>query len=235
MAQGIRRFASTGGPWGSAGPADFSGGSCESCGLLAEADHRIANHLAMLGGYLRLRAAEIGRQDDVPSRESVRLTIETAILQIDAVSRLHRALATHGSRAAADLSAHLHDICSPFASGVFGPIALVEDFPPTCLVSADQVLPLTQIVAEVLTNAVKHAHRGGAPGGIMVRCARQDEGLVIEVIDSGPGLPPGFDPDTNGGLGFRLLRGLARQLRGEMSFRSTDLGVRFTLVLPPRD
>lgn len=209
--------------------------TCESCEAMAEADHRIANHLAMLGGLIRLRAADAARQAGEPSRDSVRLMLEGLGLQIDAISRLHRMLANHGSAAPANLSAHLHEICAPFASGVFGPILLVEDLSPDCMAPADQILPLTQMVAEVLTNAVKHACDDGGPGGILilVRCRRDESGLSIEVADSGTGLPPAFDPEAHGGLGFRLLRALSKQVGGTMTFESTTGGLRFRLTLPP--
>nr|QQZ49959.1 hypothetical protein JKL49_25250 [Phenylobacterium glaciei] len=78
---------------------------CEDCSLLVEADHRIANHLAMLGGYVRLKAAGVSGEG--------RLLLETIGAQVDAVSRLHRALATHGQHGAVDLSEHLRAICAP--------------------------------------------------------------------------------------------------------------------------
>jgi hypothetical protein len=35
--------------------------TCFGCEKMVEADHRIANHLAMLGSYLRLKGLEITR------------------------------------------------------------------------------------------------------------------------------------------------------------------------------
>jgi two-component sensor histidine kinase len=215
--------------------APFTGiGGSDVEGLfLAEADHRIANHLALLTGYVRLKAADLARQSAAPSRDSVHLLLEGVGAQIDAVSRLHRRLAADGSRASADLGEHLHVICASFASGLSGAITLIEDLPFGCAVRSDQVLPLTQIVAEVVTNALKHAHPGGEAGAILVRCRKDDMGAaLIEIIDDGAGLPETFNPQTDGGLGFRLLQALGRKLGALIAFESTKPGLRFRLTLP---
>jgi two-component sensor histidine kinase len=201
--------------------------------LLAEADHRIANHLALLTGYMRLKAADLAGQAAEPSRDSVGLLLASVSGQINAVARLHRCLAADQRPTSADLSEQLHEICAPFASSLCGAARFVEDFPPGCVVRPEQLLPLSRIVAEVITNALKHAHADGEAGAILARCRNDDTGAVlIEVIDDGAGLPETFDPETDGGLGFRLLRALGKQLGALITFDSGDHGLRFRLTLP---
>jgi two-component sensor histidine kinase len=215
--------------------AALSGEPCRS----AEADHRIANHLALLSAYVRLKATDLASQPAEPSRASVRLVLDGVCAQIGAISRLHRSLAAEGEGASADLAEHLHGICIPFMSGLCGQIELIEDFRPGCVVRPDQILPLTQIVVEVVTNAVKHAHVPGEPGAILARCRQGDDGAVlVEIIDDGAGLPEAFDPRVHGGLGFRLLRALGRRLGARIAFESAGRGTRrpgthFRLTLPP--
>lgn len=202
--------------------------------FLAEADHRIANHLALLRGYVRLKATELARHAGQPSRESVLLLLEGVGTQIDAVGRLHRSLAGEGQPASNDVGEMLRELCAPFASGRFGPIDVVEDCAPGCRVAAEEMLPLTHIVSEVIANAAKHGQSPNRTGSIRVRCRTGDAGSVlVEVIDDGPGLPDGFDPRTGGGLGFRLLRSLGRQIGALIAFHSTAQGLRFRLILPP--
>ena len=206
---------------------------CDRCSCLEEADHRIANHLALLNSYVRLQAADLTRQGAAPSRDSVRLLLTGVGVQIDSVARLHRSLAAHGQHQSADLSEHLHAVCAPFAFGLSGGCEIIEDFRDGCIVRPDQVLPLTQIVAEVITNAVKHAHADGGTGSILARCRKDAAGaVVVEVIDDGAGLPEAFDPKTDGGLGFRLLRALGKQLGARIAFESNSPGLRFRLMLP---
>jgi two-component sensor histidine kinase len=203
---------------------------CGSCDRVEEADHRIANHLALVMGYLRLKGRELADHNLQPTGDEVRLLLESVAAQIGAVARLHRSLAVSGNEGLADLGEHLQEICEPFRSSLSGDIQIFEDFPAGCIVPPDQILPLTQIVAEVMTNAVKHAYPAGRPGPILVRCARLQDGTIeIDITDQGRGLPPTFNPKTDGGLGFRLMRALGRQLGAQLDFTSSAIGTRFHL------
>lgn len=212
------------------------GGVCDDCRLLEEANHRIANHLSMLAAFARLKAAEMARQPSVdPTGEAVQLLIESIRTQIEAVARLHRSMAANGRRASADLSEHLHDVCAPLASLLAGRIELIEDFAPGCRAPADQILPLTQIVSEAITNAVKHAYQAGQAGTILVRSVRpQLGGIVIEVADDGPGLSPAVDVASGGGLGLRLMRALGQQLGARVEFMSQGGGLTVRVTVPPQ-
>ena len=209
--------------------------TCSDCGLQKEADHRIANHLALLTSYVHLRSTELGARTEQPSRDHIRLLLANIEAQISAVSRLHRSLAVSGRRST-NLAVHLHDICAPLTEGLIGKTVLTEDFAKDCDIQAQQVLPVIQIIAEVVTNAAKHAGTTGEAGRIVVRCRKSDAGaVVIEVIDNGPGFPAGFDPYATGGLGFRLVKALASQLGAGISFKTAtapERGLTFKLDLP---
>jgi len=132
-----------------------------------------------------------------------------------------------------DLGGHLHAVCASFRSGRLGQVVVVEDFAPGCEVREGQLLPIGQIVFEVLTNAVRHAGRAGRPFVVAIRCGQDEAGAVFaEVVDEGPGFPEGFDPLTDGGLGLRFVRLLAENLGARIAFDSSKLGVRFRLTLP---
>jgi two-component sensor histidine kinase len=210
-------------------------GACDQCHIVEEADHRIANHLALLAGIVRLKAIDVARQDGAPTRESVQILLENLRAQIDAVAGLHRSFAIGGRGVSADLSAHLHDICAPLAAVLGDRIELVEDFAPGRQVEADQILPLTQIVAEAVTNAIKHACPPGRRSRITITSRGDATGVwTVEVQDQGPGLPAGFDPLHDGALGSRLMRALAKQLDARIAFVSDGHGLRVRLTLPPR-
>jgi two-component sensor histidine kinase len=206
---------------------------CEGCCLLAEADHRIANHLQMLNANMRLKASDLARQPAAPSQAAVGLLLVGFAAQLEAVAGLHRALSARTPATSVDLGGHLREICAPFASGLFGEVAIAQDFPAGCAVRPDQLLPLTQVFSEVLTNAIKHGRDTEAPVVISARCGWNSVGdVTVEIADQGPGLPEGFDPMADGGLGFRLIRALVAQLGARMQFKSSHRGARFRLTLP---
>ncbi len=206
---------------------------CVECSLMQEADHRIANHLTLLAGYVRLKAADAAKQSEEPTRASANLLLRSVEIQIDAVAHLHRSLATDQRRVSADLSEYLHEICDLMRSTLSNSVEIIESLQPGCVVRLDEILPLTQIVSEVVTNAVKYAHTGGDAGTILLRCAMDDKGaLMIEVIDDGAGLPETFDPKIDGGLGFRLVRALGERMGALTAFETTSDGLCFRLTLP---
>ncbi len=134
-----------------------------------------------------------------------------------------------------DIGQHLRDLCAALStsSSRAGRFALSLYTDDVCLVRPDQVAAIALIVAEAVTNAIKHAHPTGIAGAIEVRCARAVGGaVVIDVIDDGVGLPEGFDPDADGGHGFEVMRSLSRQLGAKLRFTSTSLGLRVRLRSP---
>ncbi|WP_233586579.1 sensor histidine kinase [Caulobacter sp. 602-1] len=211
-------------------------GLCDECNLIAEADHRIANHLSLLAGFVRLKALDLARQplESVePASEAVQMLLENIRAQIEAVARLHRSFARGGSGASADLSEHLHEICGALGSIFSGRIEVVEDLAAGCRIMPDQALPLAQIIAEVITNAIKHAYPPDETGRVLVRSRKDPQGsIVIEVADDGPGLSDTFNAATDGGLGFRLIRELGKQIGAALDFDSSRSGLMFRLRLP---
>ncbi|MDQ1598808.1 MAG: hypothetical protein QOD68_282 [Actinomycetota bacterium] len=100
---------------------------------------------------------------------------------------------------------------------------------------------LERILAPVLGNAVRYAvHR------ITVTATRRTPGVVISIIDDGPGVAEDFwgqvfepgqraDPDdghAGAGLGLALARRLARASGGDLVLRGPGPGAEFEITLP---
>jgi two-component sensor histidine kinase len=95
------------------------------------------------------------------------------------------------------------------------------------------VQPLTLILCEILTNAMKYAHPAGVPVKMVVACESKSDGtLILSIADDGVGLPEGFDPRTGGGIGFQIIRALASEIGAVLDVQSDTLGVTFTLTVP---
>jgi two-component sensor histidine kinase len=68
---------------------------------------------------------------------------------------------------------------------------------------------------------------------VHVHCETASNGsFLVAVTDDGVGFPENFDPATDGGLGFALMRALANGLNAELQFEHDSLGVRARLVKP---
>ena len=205
---------------------------CGRCAVVEEADHRIANHLALLAGSVRLKAATLGQDVGPLPRSDVRLMLDGLVAQIDTIAGLHRSMAM-GGRGATHIQTLLHDMCRDLAGTFPERLQLIEDLPCDALIAGSHVPALSQIVAEVITNAAKHAGQDGRAGRIVVRSSVTPVGgMVIEIEDDGPGLSADFDPASHNGLGFRLIRALGRKLGATISFEDASPGLRVRLELP---
>lgn len=191
---------------------------------LDEAEHRIANHLALIAGLVRLRAADLARPEATAIDAQDILFRLSA--QIDAVAALHRTLVgSPGSEM--ELGDYLGAMLRPLAralamTDVSMFVAKGLRLPP------DMLLPIGQIVAETVTNAVKH---GGTTPAVAVHAWRWKTTLSLTVEDRGEGL--GGDPATvSGGAGFQLVHTLVDRLGGAAAFEDARPGLRFRLTLP---
>lgn len=77
------------------------------------------------------------------------------------------------------------------------------------------VLVPNLILQPLVENAIRHGiSKSSTAGTIEVRAQSRDGKLVLEVADDGPGLPAGWDPDRDSGLGLRNTRARLEHLYG---------------------
>lgn len=201
--------------------------------LAAEANHRIANSLAMIASLVRTQGAAISDTRRMEDRD-FRLILEEIGGRIDTVARLHRLQANVGQDATVNLADYLRDIAGATVSALSfaGDAELRFNTKPSCLVTAQSALSLGLIVGELVTNSVKYAHPTGIAGVIQISCHGGPSGIVVEVSDDGVGLPEGLNPRECNHLGLRLAHLLADQLHAEIFFASTPLGLVVTVHIP---
>ncbi|PWB92717.1 sensor histidine kinase [Methylosinus sporium] len=85
------------------------------------------------------------------------------------------------------------------------------------------------VYVEAVANAMKHAFPDGAHGEVQARLSRIGDRLELTVADNGCG----FDPaKVAKGDGLQLMRGLARQLKGQVFFERLPQGALVRLDFP---
>jgi signal transduction histidine kinase len=109
---------------------------------------------------------------------------------------------------------------------------------PADLAVVGDPLAIERIVANLLTNAVRH----GAPP-IRLSAVRKDTSVRVFVEDSGSGVPDDLkerlfdrfartDAGIGSGLGLAIARAYAHAAGGELFYRGGTPGARFELILP---
>jgi two-component sensor histidine kinase len=203
--------------------------------LVAEANHRIANSLALLAGLVRMQALAIGRVSRPHSNAEIRLLFDGVAARLATIGQLHRLLSAMPAEGAIVLNAHLREVCANLATAFsceFRPIR-IEHQGRDCLVLTQYVQPITLIVCEILTNAMKYAHPSNVSVRLTLRCeSRAEDTLALTLADDGVGLPEGFDIEKDGGIGFQIIRALAAEIGATLEIQSDNLGVTFHLSVP---
>jgi two-component sensor histidine kinase len=168
-----------------------------------EADHRIANNLGLIVSLLRLRARTVSEQTGAIDRAEVRVLLDDIAARVETVAQL-----SHSYRnALVDVRGYLRELCGSLTKSL-SPDSRVHVSYRTadiCVLPPDRVLTLGLLASELITNSVKYAHPTGLPVQIEVVCRQAAGELIIEIADDGIGLPEGFDPTVDGGLGFRVV------------------------------
>ena len=202
--------------------------------VLSEINHRISNNLALLASTVSMRAASFSRHKEPIDGHQVAAALHEITARIAIVGHMHRLLSARPEADRAGFGAHLRELCRLFISALAAPDQweLIDGGTSDCPVSADHFLPLSLIVTEVVTNALKYAHPAGVPGKLTIGCRRELDGtVVIEVGDDGVGFPEGFEFAAGGGIGSRTIHVLAQQIDAEISFDSRPIGLQFELRL----
>jgi PAS domain S-box-containing protein len=191
--------------------------------LLKEVHHRVKNNLQIISSLLFL-------QKDAITDPALQDSLEESRNRIASMALIHEELYRSGDLAKVDIKDYLERLAPKVVHSLRGQksVGFALDL-IQCLVPVDKAIPIGLIVNELLTNAVKHGLAGRNAGNIRVTLDRQDNLVRLVVEDDGPGLPPGFHPDTVRSLGMQLVVQLTRQLRGALSFGSGGQGAFFRL------
>ena len=182
---------------------------------LREIHHRVKNNLQVVSSLLSLQAQRT-RDPEVQAafRESQGRLRSMAVVhemlyhEPDGTfdfARFTRALAEHlfvayGVAPALEIDAD--------------PVALAEE----------AVTPCALMVNELLSNCLKHAFPE-RPGRVRVELRKgPDDDVLLRVRDDGRGLDPAAIPSRPDSLGLTLVRGLARQLGGDLEVEAVPAG-----------
>jgi two-component sensor histidine kinase len=199
--------------------------------LTFEANHRIANNLSNLSAVVRLQRNLIATQARLYTPDDVCALLDDISARIEVVARLQKLIAGGLSTRAILVGDYLRSICEMI--GAMSPDARIDfAINQTHIGTVEPQLAqyVGLITAELLTNAIKYAHPTGLPVAIQVSYEMHDaRAFWVEVSDDGVGFPENFDPVTDGGLGFQLMRSTANALKAELQFESSALGLRARL------
>jgi two-component sensor histidine kinase len=189
--------------------------------LLRELTHGVANNFAAIAALIHTARESISGEDS-----KARSVLDDAIEQVKVMARVHRRLRASGHDVSLDSRVFIHELCddlkASIARGRPTSIECMADSRPLCM---DDAVSLGLIINELVTNAIKHAFSDRRAGHIRVGFEVDDEKWCLSVEDDGDG----FNDRRKAGMGLDLVRGLSRQLGGELQVKSSKAGSTFRL------
>lgn len=199
-----------------------------------ESNHRIANNLALVSSLVRMKANAVLRRGDELDAEEAAAMLREVAQRIEGVSKLHRLLASGPANDHVHAGPFLAEVCDGVAGSFSSHHEITfHDRSEAMALAPERLNALGLFLAESLTNAFKYSHPAGAPGRIDVTfTTTRDDGLHLAVQDDGIGLPEGFDPQKDGGLGLRIMRSLSEQLGGALLIKSNPFGLQVGVQAP---
>lgn len=188
--------------------------------LFNELNHRVKNNMQMLQSLLNMAEQRSG---NVEARQILREAGNRVAAMAAAQQVLYGTVNSTHFIAADFLRAVGETIRQTFSNE-----ANIEYETDDAELSNDSAMPLALVLNELLTNAIKHGSADGT-GTICVGLRRENEVFRIFVEDNGRG----FDLSEvhNRSSGLKLVQGLARQLRGELTVTTepkTCCSIRFS-------
>ncbi|CCH53572.1 signal transduction histidine kinase [Fibrisoma limi BUZ 3] len=194
--------------------------------MLKEIHHRVKNNLQVVSSLLNA-------QSDYLNDPQALTAIQDSRNRVHAMALIHQKLYQSNSLALVDMREYIDEIVD----------YLMESFDRRESVSAvlnvaalqfdvSLATPIGLIINEAVTNSLKYAFPHGS-GLITIELRGiQDQAYGLTISDNGVGMPPEFDLERSDTLGLTMIRGLSRQIGGQLDI-SQQSGVHIHLEFSP--
>jgi len=179
--------------------------------LFRELQHRVANNLQFVSSFLWFKRKSL----DAGSAGADAL--DAARARLNMMSRVHRRLHDPSS-VEHPIGDYLRALATDLIEASDTPKVRLAVSADPVIVNLESLMSVSLIVAELVTNSLKHAFRGRADGEIMIAIEAAKGLCSLTVADDGPGIPEHIGKVEKGSLGQDILQRLASQLHGQLSF-----------------
>ncbi len=195
--------------------------------LLRELYHRTKNNMGVISAILLINSE---RTDDLQTKNVLREINN----KIEVMALVHQKLYQAQDLTNIELDKYIRDLTELIVSS-YGKLSndiTVNYNLSDVQMSIDYAIPLGLIIAELISNTLKHAFPENNNGVIDISLRNQDNNdLIFTYSDNGIGLEKSINPKFNGSMGFTSIYAIAEgQLNGEVSV-NTNMGLSWTIKL----
>ena len=195
--------------------------------LLKEVHHRVKNNLQVISGLLELQNISV-------TDESVKLALKEGQNRIQTVALVHKMMYQSENVSKVNMQQYLEELLQVLELSYANSKKHIKTIINAEGIDFDVTLavPISLIVNEAVCNAYKHAFENKEKGIIEIGIIKDNEATYILTIkDDGVGLVEWFDIKKLKSIGFDLIHGLARQLKGKLIVNSiigTEIKITFS-------
>jgi len=193
-----------------------------------EMNHRIANNLTLLATMIESDSRQV-------TDPMAMVVLDAARRRIHAIANVHRRLYKIEAWDNLDLLDFLEDLARDLRSlcegaGSNRKLTVAGESVP---VSAEQAVAIGILVAELVTNACKHAYPTSVSGEIRIELMVAGQvGWYLSVEDDGSGYAPA-QSDAPRGVGSRVIEAAIARLGASCSWEDNRPGTRFVMRCDP--
>lgn len=184
--------------------------------FLKEIHHRVKNNLQIISSLLYMQFKDT-------KDEMMVSKLKQAQERIKSMALVHNKLYESDDV----VHVYLREYVSDLASGILASntpsgklIGFEFEGADTQYLSLDASISLGLILNELITNSCKYAFKNQMQGEVTLSASKSGNTFTIIVSDNGSGLPDDFE--TRNSLGIRLVKNLARQMRGSAKFYNNN-------------
>jgi two-component sensor histidine kinase len=197
--------------------------------LVKEIHHRVKNNLQIVISLLNVQS---GFLDSPSALTAVRESRE----RMEAIALIHQKLYQTDYGTLIKMKSYIEEMVGYLRN--FADAGKVHFLLETDDVAMDvsQAVPLSLILNEAITNALKYAFPGDRHGNIKIALRQMEgENIFLQIADDGQGFPENFSFSGNKSLGIQLIKLFSGQLEASLRFENSNgahIELRFKKQLP---
>lgn len=182
--------------------------------LIKEIHHRVKNNLQVVISLLNTQSAYL---NDPQASAAIRQSQH----RMQSISLIHQKLYQSESRALINIQDYTRELVQYLQQNFeTGSRITFKQHIADIELDVLRAVPVGLILNEAITNAIKYAFPADKHGCITIELSGDDNGdLKLTVTDDGIGLPPEFDIDLCKSLGINLIKGMCKQISGQLAIQ----------------
>jgi len=192
--------------------------------LLREVFHAFKNNLQIICSILYLQTSDVKSTETVEVLKITESRVKTIALAYDKLYASGNYDIINFGEYARDLSESVFFLYPDVSQK----IVLDVDIDDTIEFDIKTAIPCGLIIAEVITNSLRHAFKNASSGNIFIRCAVKNKKYVLEAGNDGIDFPEKINMKKPETLGLQLISSLVSQLGGNVSMKRTG-GTEYTI------